>query len=103
MIIGTPASVAAVDIEQARQEYLQAHSSSTDDTPGGFGCHELLDRSHLLCQQIEDWLLSHPSCFQNPDWFKLAFDAADNLHRLYQLVGAAHLTSDAAESNGTGH
>jgi hypothetical protein len=33
--------------------------------PGTFGCHELLDRTILLAEQVEKSILSHPACIQN--------------------------------------
>jgi hypothetical protein len=92
------------DIERARQEYLQDTDvsptvSPADNTPGGFGCHELLDRTNLLSEQLQDWLLSHPACYQNPEWFALAYQAFTTLHDLYQKVGAEHLSANDAGKN----
>ena len=60
-------------------------------TPGSFGCHELLDRTMLVADLVERFVLSHPSCVQNPDWFELAEQAVTALQTLYQQVGAAHM------------
>jgi hypothetical protein len=59
--------------------------------PGSFGCHELLDRTCLLADQLEKSILSHPSCIQNAEWYALAARAVDALRELYQRVGAEHL------------
>src|SRR5438094_249059 len=59
--------------------------------PGSFGCHELLDRTALAADLVERYVLSHPACVGNEEWFQLAEQAADALHELYQRVGAAHL------------
>jgi hypothetical protein len=59
--------------------------------PGTFGCHELLDRSVQLADQIERLLLAQPACVANPDWYALAEQAAAALRTLYQRVGEVHL------------
>jgi len=59
--------------------------------PGSFGCHELLDRTCLLADQLESAVLSHPACIRNPEWYALASKAVDSLRELYQLVGAEHV------------
>jgi hypothetical protein len=59
--------------------------------PGTFGCHELLDRTSLLADQLEKTVLTHPSCFRDPEWYALAAQAVENLRELYQRVGADHL------------
>jgi hypothetical protein len=64
--------------------------------PGTFGCHELLDRTSLLAEQLERQLLTHPACVANAEWYRLAGQAAAALHELYQRVGAAHLSAEEA-------
>ncbi len=61
--------------------------------PGSFGCHELLDRTALVADLMERYVLSHPACVQNAEWHSLAGQAADALHELYQRVGKAHLSA----------
>lgn len=86
------------EAEARRQELLQEFSSdrgpndSVDSGPGTFGCHELLDRTALIVRLVEEQIVEHPACFQRPDWFALAHEAAALLHRLYQEVGREHLT-----------
>ena len=47
------------DLENQRQQSLQEYESQTDSSalddfrPGTFGCHELLDRTSLLAEQVE--------------------------------------------------
>ena len=60
-------------------------------TPGTLGCHELLDRTAMMSDQLERFIVSHPACLQNPEWYALARQAADSLHNLYQKIGAVHL------------
>jgi hypothetical protein len=59
--------------------------------PGTMGCHELLDRTHLLAEFVEQQLQEHPACVANPEWYALAERAASALHELYQQVGSDHL------------
>ncbi|MGP0066689.1 MAG: hypothetical protein ACLQGP_24250 [Isosphaeraceae bacterium] len=63
----------------------------TQFQPGSFGCHELLDRTFLLADQIEKIILAHPSCFRDPQWYALASRAAESLHELYKRVGSEHV------------
>lgn len=62
--------------------------------PGSFGCHELLDRTLLVANLVEQSILSHPACVHDPEWFALARQASDALAELYQRVGAAHLAEE---------
>jgi hypothetical protein len=55
--------------------------------PGSFGCHELLDRTNLLADTLEQFVLSHPACLLNRDWYALADQAVSALRGLYQRVG----------------
>src|SRR5437868_5843522 len=63
--------------------------------PGSSGCHELLDRAALLSEMLERYLLVHPACVANPEWYLLAEQAAGALRELYQQIGAQHLGGEA--------
>ena len=43
---------------------------------------------------VDQFVVSHPACLQNAEWFALAEQAAAALRELYQRVGAEHLTAD---------
>jgi len=62
--------------------------------PGSFGCHELLDRTAMLGDSVEEYILDHPSCVQNPEWYALADQAVTALRELYQRIGAEHLGNE---------
>jgi hypothetical protein len=62
--------------------------------PGSYGCHELLDRTSLVADLVEESVLTHPACALNPEWYALAEQAATCLRDLYQLIGAEHLNAD---------
>jgi hypothetical protein len=63
--------------------------------PGSFGCHELLDRTSVLADLVITRVRSHPACIQDPEWYALADQAADALSKLYQSVGAKHISEKA--------
>jgi hypothetical protein len=92
------------EIEQHRAEQaaeLAADSGKTwaeDNKPGSFGCHELLDRTTMLADQVEHLIQTHPACVANSEWYMLAHRAAMALHELYQRIGADRLGGEA--SNG---
>ncbi len=58
--------------------------------PGSFGCHELLDRIHIVGNQFESIIVRHPSCVLKPEWFSAACQILDQMEELYQKVGAEH-------------
>src|SRR5258708_3610407 len=51
--------------------------------PGTCGCHELLDRTSLLSDLLQQHILDHPACVANPGWYRLADQAAAALCELY--------------------
>jgi len=67
-----------------------------DSQPGSLGCHELLDRTSMIANNLEEYVRSHPACVRNAEWFALAERAAEALHELYQKVGSEHLSSDCS-------
>ena len=86
--------VALQNAENQRQRALleleadSGRSRLDQFSPGTFGCHELLDRTHLIADHIEKALLLHPACLQNQEWYRLAYEASASLHELYQRVGS---------------
>ena len=92
-----PHSAKAGDRERERQQHIeeliaeQGPQWSELYKPGSFGCHELLDRTSMAGDIVEQYVLSHPACAQNQDWFALADQAVAALRELYQRIGEAHL------------
>jgi hypothetical protein len=87
------------ELEKDRQAYISDVRDEEDDfdemsKPGSFGCHELLDRTALIMNNVEEFIVSHPACLNNKEWFALARKASEALHELYQQVGAAHLDTE---------
>ena len=70
--------------------------------PGSFGCHELLDRTAMVMGLVDDYVLSHPSCALEEDWYLLAERAVSALNELYQRVGERHLGVEAEADGGAG-
>ncbi len=87
----------ALDMEQERQQRLEELHTEHEPhwldqfKPGSFGCHELLDRTMLAANLVDEYVRSHPACVQNPEWFALAEQAMSALSELYQRIGAEHL------------
>jgi hypothetical protein len=95
-------TIKPVDAEQERQQRVSELAAELGPDwaeqykPGSFGCHELLDRTGLTSDMVEQLLLSHPACIQNAEWFALAEQAAAALRELYQRVGADHMNDDGS-------
>ncbi len=100
-----PHPTKTLDMERERQqridEMIAEHGPQWSEPykPGSFGCHELLDRTSMAADIVEQYVLSHPACAQNKDWFALADQAVAALRELYQRVGAEHLDD---QGNATG-
>jgi hypothetical protein len=83
--------------ESERQEELkdflqeEGQQALEQFSPGTQGCHELLDRTAMVGDLLNRFIVSHPACLQNAEWYTLARQAADALHNLYQQVGTAQL------------
>jgi hypothetical protein len=92
-----PHAAKAPDLERERQRHIEEliaeHGPQWSELykPGSFGCHELLDRTSMAGDIVEQYVLSHPACAQNQDWFALADQAVAALRELYQRIGEAHL------------
>jgi hypothetical protein len=69
-----------------------------ENAPGSSGCHELLDRTAMFADAVEWYIVDHPACIANADWYLLADTAANSLRELYQFVGAAHTDPDVDTS-----
>lgn len=88
------------EIEQDRQRLADEMAAESGANwadahrPGSPGCHELLDRTSLLADMLEKYLLTHPACVANPGWYGLAEQAAAGLRELYQQIGSVHLGAE---------
>jgi len=93
-------SLSPSEVERDRQRLAQELAAESGEDwaegyrPGSAGCHELLDRTALLTDMLERYLLAHPACVARPEWYLLTEQAAAALRELYQRVGAEHLTVD---------
>lgn len=94
-IIKTKKMNVEADRQDEIREFLQDDQQSLDQfIPGTFGCHELLDRTAMIVDLLERVVTTHPACIQNPEWYGLARQAGEALHKLYQQVGAVHLQNE---------
>lgn len=86
-----------MDIEQERARLIDEFITSDGPqwaekhAPGSFGCHELLDRTAIAADLVDQHIRCHPACVQNKEWFALAEKAATALAELYQRIGSLHL------------
>lgn len=102
-------SAKALDSEHDRQklveELVAGYGPHWADhyTPGTFGCHELLDRTCLAADLLEQSVLNHPACVRDPEWFALAVAATNTLRELYQRIGAEHLEAEGGGQVEGGH
>jgi len=91
------------EVEQQRLDRIAEHETYSGPDwdsgfePGTFGGHELLDRTHLVLNLIDEHILDHPACVRDPAWYALANRAFEALFELYQKVGAAHLEDSPAD------
>ena len=93
--MATDRVLSSVEKDRAEQESEFAAEHGPDwrepFAPGTFGGHELLDRLGLVSKLVDDAIVSHPACVQNPEWYALARRASEALADLYQQVGAEQL------------
>ena len=89
--------VVELDSDREWQDRLAAVAADQEPgwealySPGSFGCHELLDRVHLLGDLVEGQVLEHPSCALQAEWHLLASRAVEALRELYRRIGEEHL------------
>ncbi len=89
--------MSTAEIAASANGQADSADSEADYAPGSVGCHELLDRTSMLADMVEQYLVEHPACTGRPEWHALAERAAAALHELYQKVGAEHLTAGEPE------
>ncbi len=88
----SPSEVEGDRIRQAGELAADLGEKWSDEyRSGSAGCHELLDRTALLSDMLERYLLAHPACVANSGWYMLAEQAAEALRELYQQIGEEHL------------
>jgi hypothetical protein len=96
-----PSAAQVAEMEATRQEYIDEFKTDGESgdvcVPGSYSCHELLDRTAMLMNTLDQYVLGHPACVNNKEWFALAYRAVDALNELYQKVGADHLESTAEQ------
>jgi hypothetical protein len=56
---------------------------------GSFGAHEAADRASILMENVESYLLTHPTVELNERAFKLAYLANQFLFEVYQVLACS--------------
>lgn len=94
--IGIVGGEAIDELEEVRHEYLR----QLENPRKGFDMWDaftVLDRVSVINQNIEDYLMSQACVVQNPELFKLVYEATQQLAEAYQLV--ANVFEEAQEEN----
>ncbi len=73
-------------ISSLPKEYNQTLEDISKQFNNEIGRHEAMDRSFIVSEQIEDYLLNHPYIIFRPECYKLAFQARELLAELYQRI-----------------
>jgi len=60
--------------------------------PGSYGCHEVLHMTAFLEHAVDTELVQHTAIQRDSSFLLEAERALSALSRLYQLIGAKHLT-----------
>jgi hypothetical protein len=68
----------------------QPRPKPDDFAPGGFGFHELLDRSCLIAELFSEQVASHPAA-KHPKLHKRIKRLEEGLFKLYGEIGSLHL------------
>ncbi len=90
------------EIEEDRKSFLkdlEEEQVTEEDSikfedwqPGTMGCHEALHTAAMLLDNIDGFLMHHPSILSNEEFFREAYKAHEALANLYYKIGEAHLS-----------
>jgi hypothetical protein len=64
------------------------------DLLDAFHYHEALDRTHILCENINDHLLQHPVCKLDKEIGMKIELALDTLYEAYQIIGSRDVNDE---------
>ena len=95
-----------IDQEVEKQRILELESLISEEgrlwlegfSAGSLGSHELLDRTNLVGDLLEQYILNHPACLKHPRWYQLADRAVSTLRDLYQSIGSEQTRSARAQA-----
>lgn len=90
------------DIELYRQETIknlpEIYGEELEEIRKRFnneiGRHEALDRSFMISENIESFLVDNPYIIFRPECYRLAFQAQELLIELYQAVGRSDFNQE---------
>ena len=85
------------EIEQERQQILAAAAENFDGEaevhrrfdPGTFGSHEAADRTFMMIENIESYIMNHPTVAMNEECFKKVHTAHQLLYEVYNKIACA--------------
>ena len=104
-----PSHAAAVTLLGEDKSYLWHDPAPLppEVTPGSLYMHELLDRTHIVHEMLDQVIWQHPAISYDEDWKHLAFTAQCALFELYQRVSAVRFAgpdtdNEAARPKDTG-
>lgn len=88
------------EVEELRIATLQSHDAfpllvEAETVAKSMGMHEALDRTYIIADQIDKWLLDHPVILADPELFARAHTAYENLMALYVAIGNIHFAAVA--------
>ena len=61
------------------------------ETIDNYHAHEALDRTYLVMDMVEIYLLDHPYISSDIDLKEMLEEVSDKLMKVYQLIGQRHL------------
>jgi hypothetical protein len=94
------------DIELERQDYLRIAKETWETEeevhrrfdPGSFGAHEAGDRTFIIYENIESYLLRHPTIAMNKEAFEKTYKAFELLLEVYQEIACDHVKIESGNS-----
>lgn len=91
-VITPPAEIEEERLE-ALKEYEPEHLAAIE--PGSFGMHEALHTTSVVMEIVASHVMESPAIVKDPELYRLAHQAHENLFNLYQAIGNEHLRDPA--------
>ena len=86
------------DRKQAFEESIETFETEEEVhrrfDPGSFGSHEAANRTMLIMDNLEHYLLKHPTIIMNEQAYHQAFAACELLMDVYQKVACADIFNE---------
>ncbi len=79
--------------DKAFEESISSFGSKSEVhrrfAPGSFGSHEAADRTFIMTENWDSYVLSHPTIAMNPEAYRMAKIAFEFMHEVYQIIACA--------------